>query len=53
MREDVFMAVVAIHFAANLLSGLLYEIMHIFAINYCSLYYACWTGVAIIINCIL
>lgn len=39
MREDVFMAVVAIHFAANLLSGLLYEIMHIFAINYCSLYY--------------
>lgn len=30
MREDVFIAVAAVHFAADLLSGLLYEIMHIF-----------------------
>lgn len=37
MHGDVFIASAAVHLAVDLLSGLLYEIMHIFPINYCSL----------------
>lgn len=30
MHRDVFIASAAVHFAVDLLSGMLYEIMHIF-----------------------